>query len=190
MDLTGHLNNKSVTTESGKKNGRLNVWRNTIPSQHFAAAGTRVEIDGIPYALGGAEDAPEGYDNVRCAGQYLPVPEGSYDWIRFLATSERRTETEVAVHFADGQVDFEPLRVSDLWHAPAWFGESVAFRTPTMHYPHHVQERVAAGVFGVRVPVTRQTPVRGLRLPRHVAVHVFALTLQSTPEALTRRSTS
>lgn len=187
VDLSALLDNTSVTTESGKGNGRLNVWRNTIPAQHFPEAGSTTVVDGIPFSLDGA-DSP--YDNVRCAGQYLTVPQGRYDWIRLLATSERRTETEIAVHFADGQVDFEPLRVSDLWHAPAWFGESLACRTPAMHYPHHVQQRVSAGVFGVRVPVTRQTPVCGLRLPRHVAVHVFALTLQSTPPALTRRTVS
>jgi hypothetical protein len=186
VDLTEHLNNRAVTTESRKGDGKLNVWRNTIPSQHFPAAGSRVEVDGIPYRM-----APESaYDNVRCAGQYVTVPEGRYDWIRVLATGERRAETEIAVHFADGHVDFEALRVSDFWHAPPRFGESVAYRTPVMHYPHHVQERVRAGVFSTRVPVSRQAPVRALRLPRHVGVHVFALTLQCTPDELTRRSTS
>jgi hypothetical protein len=123
----------------------------------------------------------DGGDNVRCAGQYLSLPPGPADWLHLLTAAERRTEAEVAVHFADGAVDFEALRVSDFWaEAPAVFGEVPAVATSVMHYPNHVQPLVPAQLWAQRVPVTRRAPVTGLRLPRHVAIHVFALTVQVT----------
>ena len=100
-----------------------------------------------------------------------------------LASSERRCEDTVELSFADGTVDPEPLRVSDFWSAPPWFGEVKAFESPVMHYPHHVQRGVSAMMWAQRVPVTRRAVLGGLRLPRNVAMHVFAVTMQRTEAA-------
>jgi hypothetical protein len=134
-------------------------------------------VDGVPF------DFPpvcEGPDNVRCDGQFIRVPEGRYDWIHVLAASERRCESAFELNFADGSVDAEPLRISDFWAAPAWFGEVKAFESLVMHYPHHVQRGVPAVMWAQRVPVTRRAGLTGILLPRNVAVHVFAVTLQRT----------
>ncbi|WP_220182803.1 hypothetical protein [Sphaerisporangium album] len=140
----------------------------------------------MPFRFGGPDPAG---DNIRCAGQYVELPEGRYDWIHLLTAAERRTEDTVALHFAGGEVDFEPLRVSDFWaRAHAAFGEAKAFETPVMHYPHHVQPRVEALMWSQRVPVTRRAPLRGLRLPRNVAIHLFAMTLQTAGEPVAERS--
>ena len=106
------------------------------------------------------------------------VTAGRYDWIHVLAASERRCEDTIELNFADGSVDAEPLRISDFWAAPAWFGEVKAFESLVMHYPHHIQRGVPALMWAQRVPVTRRADLTGILLPRNVALHVFAVTFQ------------
>lgn len=182
MDLSAYWNNRAVSDTDGLGSGAFNIWRNSFPAEHLPGPGEKLVVGGVPFVFPRPTSAG---DNLRCAGQYVPLPDGHYDWVRMLAAAERRVEDVVALHFADGQVDFETLRVSDFWAAPAWFGETEAVRTPVMHYPHHVQSGVPAMLWSQRVPVTRAARLAGLRLPRHVAVHVFALTLQRTPPELT-----
>jgi hypothetical protein len=179
VDLADHLNNQGVSAPDDTRSGSFNVWGNSFPADHLPAPGARVTQAGVPFVL--PDRHPDG-DNVRCAGQFLTVPTGRYDWIHLLAASERRTEDRVALHFADDSVDFEALRVSDFWAeaAPA-FGDELAFQTPVMHYPHHVQPRVPALMWVQRVPVTRRQDLVGFRLPRNIAIHLFAVTLQGVP---------
>ncbi|AUG78720.1 hypothetical protein CFP65_3948 [Kitasatospora sp. MMS16-BH015] len=177
IDISGHRNNTAVSAATDTGAGAFNVWRNSFAAEYLPAGGSLVEVDGVPF------DFPpvcQGPDNVRCAGQYLEVPRDRYDWIHLLAASERRCEDTVELTFADGSVDAEPLRVSDFWAAPAWFGEVKAFESLTMHYPQHVQRGVPAVMWSQRVAVTRRVDLTGLLLPRNVAVHVFAVTLQRT----------
>ncbi|GAA5074816.1 hypothetical protein [Streptomyces similanensis] len=180
--LDKHWNNRAVSAVGETGAGRFNVWRNSFPAEHLPAPGGELVVGDVPYRF--PQTTADG-DNIRCAGQYLPLPEGRYDWIHLLASGERRVESELALHFADGEVDFEAVRVSDFWAAPARFGEREAARTPVMHYPHHVQQGVAAVLWSQRVPVTRIATLHGVRLPRHIALHVLALTLESVgPAAL------
>ena len=176
VPLDRHLNNVGLTSADGLGTGRFNVWRNSLPAQHVPM-GRELEVDGVPFRLPEKVDGRP--DNVRCEGQLVEVPPGRYDWLHLLAASERRTEDALLLHFADGSVDREWLRVSDFWAAPAHFGETEAIATPVMHYPRHVQPRVPARVWLQRVPVTRRAELRQVRLPRNVAIHVLAATLAS-----------
>jgi hypothetical protein len=181
-DLAAQANNHSMSPADNTGAGGFNVWGNSFPAQHLPAPGSLVTVGGVPFVFGTAP-AFSGGDNVRCSGQFVDVPPGRYDWVHVLAASERRTEDTVALHFADGHVDFEALRVSDFWaQARPAFGECKAFETPVMHYPHHVQQRVQALMWAQRMPVPRRATLTGVRLPRNVAIHVFAMTLQSTGE--------
>lgn len=178
VELASYWNNRAVSTSDDTGAGRFNVWRNSFPGEYLPEPGARVMVGGVPFDF--PERTPAG-DNLRCAGEFVRVVSGCYDWVWVLAASERRAEDTVALHFADGQVDFESIRISDFWAAPAWFGEIEAFRTPVMHYPYHVQPRVPASVWCQRIPVTRNGSLVGLRMPRNVALHVFAMTLQCRP---------
>lgn len=180
VDLSDHFNNRGASPAGDTAAGEFNIWGNSFPAEHLPAPGTWRYVDGVPFIRSAPN--PLG-DNVRCAGQYLPVPAGHYDWLHLMVASERRAEATLALHFAGGAVDFEVLRVSDFWaEAPAAFGERPVVATPVMHYPHHVQPRVPAQLWAQRVPATRREPLVGLRLPRHIAIHVFALTLHSREE--------
>ncbi|MFC5663906.1 hypothetical protein ACFP3U_13040 [Kitasatospora misakiensis] len=181
VPLEAHANNRAVTPAHGTADGAFNVWRNSFPAEHLPEPGSAITVDEVPFRF--PEPTPAG-DNLRCAGQYLRLPAGRYDWIHLLAAGERRVEAEAALHFADGEVDFEAVRVSDFWAAPARFGEREAFRTPVMHYPQHVQPGVPACLWAQRVPVTRRAVLHGIRLPRHIALHVFALTLESVTRSV------
>lgn len=175
VDLTSQLNNVGSSRAPLTGRGRFNVWGNSFSAEHLPEPGSTVEVDGVRFRLAGVGTGEP--DNVRCEGQLLDVPPGRYDWLYVLASAERRAEDEVALHFAGGEVDFEPLRVSDFWAAPPVFGETSAFRTPLMHYPHHVQHGVPATMWCQRVPVVRRAPLVAVRLPDNVAMHVFAATL-------------
>lgn len=175
VPITGHANNRAISAPDDTGAGRFNVWGNSYPAGELPAPGSRAEVAGIPFDLVGPSAAG---DNVRAAGQLVTVPPGRYDWLHLLAAAERRTEDTLALHFGGGDVDFEALRVSDFWAAPARFGERTAYASTVMHYPHHVQPRVPALLWAQRVPVTRDAVLAAVRLPRNVAVHVFALTLQ------------
>jgi len=134
-------------------------------------------VHGIPFDFPSTGQAA---DNVRCAGQYVRLPPGLYDWIYVLAAGERRVEDDVALHFDSGDVDFATLRLSDFWAAAAAFGERLALRTVAMHYPRHVQSDLPGMIWLQRVPVVRYTTkLTAVRLPRNIAAHIFALTAAS-----------
>jgi hypothetical protein len=167
-------NNVGITSAADTGSGALNVWGNSLPAEDLPSDGAAT-VDGVPFTFPVPD--PGTPDNVRCEGQIIELPADRYDWLYLLVTAERRVEDEVAFHFVDGSVDFEPLRVSDFWAGVAAFGERPAFRTASMHYPHHVQAGVPGVVWCQRVPVVRGTRVRAARLPDNPAVHVFAATL-------------
>jgi len=173
LDITAHYNNKGATTDQRLASGELNVWRNSLSAGELP--GGRASFSGVPFEL--PAWTAGGPDNVRCAGQYVTVPPGRYDWLYLLAAAERRAEDEMALHFRDGTVDFETVRVSDFWAATAAFGEPDAMTSPAMHYPHHVQSGVPGRIWLERVPVVRPIDLTGFRLPRNVAIHIFAVTL-------------
>ncbi len=175
VDLAEYRNNTGISTAVDTGAGGFNVWGNSFAAEHLPAGGALVEVDGVPFRFPPVGLGP---DNVRCAGQFIEVAAGRYDWVHVLAASERRCEDTVELHFADSSVDAEWLRLSDFWAAPAWFGEAKAFESAVMHYPHHVQPGVSAMMWAQRVPVTRRAVLRGIRLPRNVAVHIFAISLQ------------
>jgi hypothetical protein len=177
VDISGHRNNTAISAATETRAGAFNVWGNSFAAEYLPAGRSLVHVDGVPFEFPPVCDGP---DNVRCAGQFISTPDGRYDWIHVLAASERRCEETVELNFADGTVDAEPLRISDFWAAPAWFGEAKAFESLVMHYPHHVQRGVPAVMWAQRVPVTRRACLTGILLPRNVAVHVFAVTLQRT----------
>jgi len=176
VGLSGHCNNRAISAADDTRSGQFNVWGNSYPAAHLPDPGSRVQVAGVPF------DFPArgpGGDNARCCGQLITLPPDHYDWLHLLTAAERRAEDTVALHFEDGDVDFETLRVSDFWAAPARFGERSAFATTQMHYPHHVQAGLSALIWSQRVPVTRYQRLTAIRLPRNIAIHVFALTLQS-----------
>jgi hypothetical protein len=177
VDISGHRNNTAISAATETKAGEFNVWGNSFAAEYLPAGKSLVHVDGVPFEF---PPVCDGADNVRCTGQYVRVPDGRYDWIHVLAAAERRCEDTVELNFADGSVDAEPLRISDFWAAPAWFGEVKAFESLTMHYPHHVQRGVPALMWSQRVPVTRRATLTGILLPRNIAVHLFAVTLQRT----------
>jgi hypothetical protein len=179
VDLASHYNNVGTSPAGATEGGRFNVWGNSFSAEHLPEPGSAVVIDGVPFimpALGSGRP-----DNVRCDGQLLDVTPARYDWLYLLASSERRAEDEVALHFADGSVDFEPLRLSDFWAAPPIFGETKAFESSSMHYPHHVQFDVSAMMWCQRVAIVRRAPLAHIRLPHNIAMHIFAATLIAPP---------
>ena len=181
VDLRDWFDNRGLTPESDLAGGAFNVWSNTFPAEDLPADGSRVQVGDVPFefpARGGT-----GADNLRCAGQLIPLPPGRYDWLYLLAAAERRTEDLLHLHYAGGAVDPEWLRVSDFWPQTAdRFGARPAFRCTAMHYPRHVQRGVDPVIWRHRVPVPRHAELAAVRLPDNPAAHIFALTLAPARE--------
>lgn len=174
LDLRGHFDNRGLTPVSDLAGGGFNVWSNTFPADELPPAGSLVEVGGVLFEF--PVRGPAG-DNIRCAGQFIEVPPGRYDWLYLLAAGERRTEDLLYLHYADGSVDPEWLRVSDFWPQTAdRFGALEAFRCSTMHYPRHIQRGVDPVIWRHRVPVPRHADLAGIRLPDDPAAHIFAIT--------------
>lgn len=173
LELASISNNRGITARDDLASGAFNVWGNSFPAEEMPLPGHPARVDGIPFVVGGDGCG----DNVRCEGQFLPVPAGRYDWLYLLAAGERRVEDELTLCFGDGSLDFEPVRVSDFWDSGPAFGETCAVATRAMHYPHHVQAGVSARLWCQRVPVTRRAALTGIVFPHNVALHVFAATL-------------
>ncbi len=176
IDLAPLFNNDSISYASNLGDGGFNVWDNSFPAEELPASLSVVSVGGIPFRFPPKEDGR--LNTVVCCGQRLDLPPGSYDWLYVLVAAERRTEDSVFLHYADGAVDSEWLRISDFWPgAGPRFGEIVAFRCAHMHYPRHVQPRVEPVIWRQRIPVTREQPLAWVHLPDNVAIHLFAMTV-------------
>ena len=114
MPIGEHFNNRAISPAQESGAGRFNVWGNSFPAGQLPEPGSRVEVAGVPFDF---PAVAAGGDNIRCDGQLIAPPRGRYDWLHLLAAAERRAEDGVALHFTDGEVDFEALRVSDFWAA-------------------------------------------------------------------------
>ncbi|MFB9930506.1 hypothetical protein ACFORO_43485 [Amycolatopsis halotolerans] len=172
LPLEPFLNNQAATTPANLADGRLNVWRNSIPAQPGPLE--RV-VDGVP--LRSTPLDGNGPDNLVCSGQWIEVPQRRWDWLYVIGCGERRVRDYVTWHFADGSASRDRFELSDLWEGRSDYGEEFALRTDTIHYPQHVQERIGITLWCQRVPVTRRQPLCALSLPENPAVHLFAMTL-------------
>ncbi|GAA3463947.1 hypothetical protein ACFFSW_05880 [Saccharothrix longispora] len=178
LPLSEHFDNTGLTTVDALDAGGFNLWGNTFPAHDLPAPGGTSTTGGVPFAF--PARAPDGRDNLRCRGQRIAVPPGRWDWVHVLGAAERRTEDPLSVHHADGSVRPQWLRVSDFWPETApRFGELLAHRCRTMHYPRHVQRNTAPALWAQRVPLTGPDGVVALELPDNPALHVFAMTLQA-----------
>ena len=176
VDISPHFDNRGITGRGELSQGGFNIWDNTYPAEELPAPGGVVEVGSAPFRF--PAPSPDGRDNLRCAGQLIQLPVGRYDWLYLLAASERRSEDTVYLHYADGSVDPEWLRVSDFWaETPPHFGEEAGLRCTVLHYPRHVQPFMGPAIWRTRVPVPRETSLAAVRLPDNPAIHIFALSL-------------
>lgn len=175
-DLGALVDNIGVSWARAPGEGAFNIWGNTFPAEELPAAGSVASVAGVPFRFPAGGDGTA--DNLRCAGQDLALPPTRCDWLLFLSTAERHSEDQVELSFADGEREAQWLRVSDFWPETApRFGELLAFRCRRLHYPRHVQERMAPAIWLTRVPVAHRSPLTAVTLPDNPAIHVFALTL-------------
>lgn len=183
VDLLAHFDNVGISWTDRAAHGAFNIWSNTFPAEELPESGSLVEAGGISFQFPDTSDGAP--DNLRCGRQLIVVPHGSYDWIYLLAAAERRSEDWVFLHYVDGTVDPEWLRVSDFWpETPASFGEQAAFRCTCLHYPRHVQRAMGPVIWRERVPVPREQDLAAVRLPDNPAIHLFAMTLVTAAEVI------
>jgi hypothetical protein len=172
LALDPFLNNQAATRPENLADGRLNVWRNSLPAQPEPLD---IVVDGVP--LRSAQLDGHGPDNLVCSGQRIEVPERRWDWLYVIGCGERRVRDVLAWCFSDGSASRDQIELSDLWEGKSDYGEELALRTDVIHYPHHVQEGIGITLWCQRVPITRRQPLQAILLPENPAVHLFAMTL-------------
>lgn len=186
VDLRDVLNERGITSRADLARGGLNVWGNSLPEEQLSSPGTLTPVGRIRFIF--PARGKDGSDHVRCLGQHIPVTRGRYDWIHILAVAERRSEDTIALFFhreiveppdvGRRHVEFVALQVSDFWPETApWFGERDGISFDALHYPRHVEPRMAPTVWRTRVPVAREAQLDAITLPDNPAIHIFAMTL-------------
>ncbi|MFI5672120.1 hypothetical protein [Streptomyces sp. NPDC051704] len=183
VNLSAHFNNRGIQPPDDTPGDYgFNIWRNTFPAEELPEPGSLVDLVGAVFEFPARRSAAG--DNVRCRGQLVELPGGSWDWIGLVGAAERRTEDEVELHYADGTVRREWLRMSDFWpQTGAYFGEPRAFVTGSMRYPRHTHLHHAPSIWQQRVPVRVPAPLAAVRLPDNPAMHVFAMTVTADEES-------
>jgi hypothetical protein len=182
LDLSRYFDGRGLQPPDETGEYGFNIWSNTFPAEELPAPGSAVVVDGVPFAFPGR--GAGGADNLRCRGQFVEFPAGSYDWIYLLGAAERRTEDRVSLCYADGSEKHAWLRMSDFWpETPARFGEPLAFATSALRYPRHTQASHSPSIWQQRIPLTTAAPLTGVRLPDNPAMHVFAMTAVTDQEA-------
>jgi len=180
VDLTAHLNCAGIEPTDRPGRGAFNIWHNTFPAEELPRPGSVTVVGGVPFRFPAAADGVRP-DNIRCRGQRIDLPVANADWLHLLAAAERRTEDVLSVHYADGAIRSQWLRVSDFWpQTPPRFGEPPAFRTSAMLYPNHVDTRMRPAIWRQRVPLAVRDDLVAVTLPDNPAIHVFALTAVGT----------
>ncbi|WP_322906976.1 hypothetical protein [Paenibacillus campi] len=176
VDLSTHFNNDAISYASNLADGRFNVWWNTFPAEELPDSHTVIEIQGVPFLFPAKEDGE--MNNLIAAEQIIDVQAGNYDWIYMLAAGERRAEDTVYLHYTNGEVDQEWIRISDFWPGESVFGELVGIRTQNMHYPNHIQRDHQPTIWLQRIPVTRiNAQLNKISLPFNKSIHIFAMTM-------------
>lgn len=182
VDISATCNNRGIGQQGAGPEYGFNIWRNTFPAEDLPAPGSAVTVAGVRFEFPPRETGAG--DNIRCRGQLVAVPPGRYDWLYVLGAAERRTEDVVVLVYADGAERAEWLRMSDFWPETASrFGEAEAFRTAGLRYPRHTQAGHRPVIWQQRIPVTVPGELVAVRLPDNPAMHVFAVTAVTDPEA-------
>jgi hypothetical protein len=174
LDLEPHFNNDGVSWARNLVDGGFNVWGISYPAEALPAAGSVVVWD-VPFVFPSKDDGRP--NNMAMEGQRLPVPPGRYRWLNLLGASENRCEDLITLVHAGGPEKVF-LGLADWWTGGTpYFGERVAFRSETAHYPSHVQERMPLTLWFQRLRLDESRALKAIAWPDNPAMHVFSLTL-------------
>ena len=114
---------------------------------------------------------------VRALGQTIPLPEGSYSEMAFLATAVNNSwRGPLVVTYADGSQENLELAVTDWCQEPRW-GEIPVYRAPYRHAFGGRLYDAKPQIFLVTLPLNPDLEVTSITLPYLPELLVVALTL-------------
>lgn len=173
------MNNRASTHPDELEQGAFNVWRNSLPAPvHLSrCSGCPRELD---LELSGRRP-----DNAVADGQTIQFPRAVYTSLHLVGAGERAVDD--TGWLCDGSQFVAGLRiqVADLWEGSSrWPGTHLAYRSETVHYPHHVQAHLGLTLWHQRI-VAPNVAIDAFTLPINPAIHLFAAFLDVDGE--TRR---
>lgn len=175
-DLTSHFNNRGFTTTSSLGHGELNVWRNSIPATETLDSCSHC---GTPFTV---RSAGLELDNVVTLGQRIELSRTFTKGIRaihFIGASERASSGNILLAQGARVLGSETLVLPDLWEGMPRGSTHLAYRSPQVHYPHHIQERLGLTLWHHTLS-WRGDSIDAILLPRNPAMHVFGITIEAT----------
>ncbi|NLM54146.1 MAG: hypothetical protein GX195_04355 [Firmicutes bacterium] len=141
----------------------------------FAPKPGRVEYLGRPFLFPNVADGE--LNMVRALGQTIPLPEGSYSEMAFLATAVNNSwRGPLVVTYADGSQENLELAVTDWCQEPRW-GEIPVYRAPYRHAFGGRLYDAKPQIFLVTLPLNPDLEVTSITLPYLPELLVVALTL-------------
>ncbi|MCG5250364.1 BtrH N-terminal domain-containing protein [Brevibacillus sp. NSP2.1] len=136
-------------------------------------------VNGVPFSLPALVEKQN--DNISCAGQELPIPEGHYASLLILGCSECGSYTErIEMGYEDNAVSYIPLQFTD-WCMEPIFGETTAWVGKGAVRREGRVERLD---FPVRLLVqqyylNQSRKLQRIKLPDCPNIHIFAMTLMA-----------
>ncbi len=193
-DLSKLFDIVAVSSDMNRKGGDFDGSGNSFPAEMFPPdTGTGKPNDIYPCgyywkAVGeGIESSrkisfklgPDGVDTknaVKCSGQTVAVPRGSYVKVHVLGAA---VEPDQVAEFGLGYQKVEPVKVTmSSWLEDPAHGEDAAFVTLHRHYAAGDERGKRCSLFHYVIPVDPSRPLTSIVLPNNDRVRVVAITLE------------
>lgn len=176
IDLVHLFNNRAFTTTETLTDGAFNVWRNSLPAPRESINDCMSCSLSFTVQHSGLRS-----DNVQTLGQTvrLPsIPRARGAHIHFLGASERASRGTVLMVDSSGRREIGTLVLPDLWEGMARGTAHLAYRSSSVHYPHHVQNRIGLTLWHHALYFAAPD-LDHLILPRNPAMHIFAMAIEA-----------
>lgn len=121
----------------------------------------------------------EGFDNISCNEQYIPVERGKYSILYILASAEMDNYSSfITLSYTDGSEEKIPLEFSDWWNDPV-FGELVAYDVSCARKEDGREKIIGDSVslFAQAWEIDNKKELNGIHLPFCLNIHIFSFSL-------------
>lgn len=172
VPLDHFWNGDAFSTASNPKKGSFDDTGMSYPVDIIPQAGSTT-FDGMPYIV---PDTHSAHNQVVAQGQTIDLPQNGGGDLYFLSAASNGGATgTVTIHYADGTEQTAPMSVSD------WVkddrGLQPAFSADSRFIPSGPDAADKPNIWVVRVPVSKEKPIRSVTLPSDPHIHIFALTI-------------
>ncbi|MFI5385378.1 MAG: PA14 domain-containing protein [Fimbriimonadales bacterium] len=172
-DLSSSYNQDGYSFSTNKGDGNLGGSARTFPAELVPST---IRYNGVRFTLGPTADGSENV--VKCAGQTLTMPSGSYTSVRVLCVSTNGTQSDrFTLDYSDGSSSSSSPAIYD-WRAALTLNESVAMTFPKTYTSASV-DWTMAHMQVITLAANSSKTLTGLDIPNRASTVVLAVTCVS-----------